>query len=1683
MARLLRDETGKVIGTAKMESYQNSEGAKALFTGKAAVECVHNESELKGSGSASLDFTVLKQEQTGQTLLTDNAALQGELGLIKGKVTASDASIFGIKDTRLAANSGLTIEKGAKHLGKKLEIGSDAVYRNQGLAANLIVNEHGEMKLTSMDNITLADKGVAEVSGTVLTKTLTNSGKLTAEGATLNVDKYDALQTGELNLTKQSKMKGEHATLRGNTSVSDGSVFDVNEAEITDGGQFKLDATSKDFGSKRLVADGEYTNNGIGAKLVQDVNGNQSIEKMDQVSVGEKGKGHLNGTFMAVKMDVAGQIDAKGAKLCIDQLKLDQTGDVLLSEKTVYAGNTLDVAGKFKIEGESDARVTEVTTQKQGILEINNSQLHTTTINNAGHLLGDKAYVNAKTLTSTGEAKLAKSTVDADQANIQGEFALSDESVFKVQRTTIESGGKFVLQDSQHQGKSLEVKGEYDVQGKMTQGENGNQVSASIILEENLHIAGGGKANLNSAYVSAHTVTNDGTVQSKDLTVKATDVSVNGEWSYEGKLDIEAKNKFSTGKNSSMHGEGDSKFDLKSKTEDMQGKHSGRTMRFDVEELQNASGLIQGEGRFANIQTNNLGVKTKQNIVLSQNKRGQNTSLDIEAASITVNGDLKTAGLKLKATQGHVHIKADITAKANNLGGDGNINLTAERDVCIQGAGGSTYGGEGGDRGRAARVAHKANIAVSASGDVSVNAKGNFHNKNAQLSAGNVVSVKAKSITNQRSVKDSNTAITGKKVILTATDGDIQNNAAIGASEFLCAKANNGSVVNEAFQYVENGQYQEIQRYDSAIMAGGTGTAETGGIGIYIEADKKVVNDSAIVANGDVHVHGKEGVESSSLATTYVNNRWSKKEGYFGQTTRRGHSTHTDVTEDIIRSTHGKNVITSDNGRVDLIGTKILSPNGTEIQAKGDINIRTLKYEDRTVERKNQAWGLSNSRNAEFHQGAVDSVIATVEGEIRVISTEGAVNAKGTRFLGTAAARLIVKGKKDVTLVEEKMQHRIEESSAGFSIDAPGVKTVEGANNGKLGEGLISEDPLLSSIRDTAKANNGVERTAGGVNMGVNSAELYNQFKEGDVVNGLMNRYAKASLTYKEEKSETRFETRGPGGIQGFGHMHLESEEGNVVLGMDVNVDNATIKAKRFVQQSTALESSYQNESNSVSSSVSPAGVSYGAEHSHLKSKDVKHVNNALNVKNHLEVNADEWVMNGANATAGTLGGHVKHLYINDMLDSHQAKGEGYGASTDGTVSVSNTNESGQRVTQSSGLQVREGINKEGGPQFTADNTTFTGAGQITSDGENNYTKTNANIERIALEEYDRAESYSATFNPVAAGNGKMSGGSIGVHHKDYQATLDGNGRTVHNDEDYNVRVKIPSSETIKGLFDTPQEKPTAPLQPVQPVTPEQTPTVNDNSNVNDKAIQPANHTEANDNGPKSSEPNKDVLQPSLESQTQHPFDEATRWPNEEMFAPFPPEAAVQPETIVDKSRNENGQSEKPDTKSNRLFGFVPSPDLPLSDEDTREKDLKVTPGLGILDAGSWLDDPELMKNPNPLGGGSQFKFFQPAPTPTTVANIANIFGLINDWLTLPDKAPAGIREIMIQNMINQYGGCDKPVLHNPGTNPDRECAYDKAQEAKREANRRGPETEAKVNAWLEQLRLNTRPVTPPVNP
>ncbi|MDQ2993939.1 MAG: hypothetical protein M3R00_03200, partial [Pseudomonadota bacterium] len=738
---------------------------KILSFGKEAAEVfmpMHtSESVFSVNGGVQASYNINKTDfvsvNLGEELALNRMVHNSSYQYNAGDTLAKEVSL----NARYFKSDGVTLGSDNLHFEfGEAEIGDNATFNAEGRVNGTVAGDFkvkGQCKLTHNH---------AEGTGKVAIK-----GKLIVENENADVT-FSGIE-----------VTANEAQLLQQINIIENSTLDTKHTHIGPKGALMVDNTSKQS-SDTTINEGINCNSGIMARLIRDetnkvigtgkmnsyenhgeavasFSGNAAVENFQNNAVVEGSGGAVlnftvlkqeengqttltgNTSLLGQSADIRGKMIAEGAKVSIEELKSHQDSEVLLSE-VHYTGKKMEIAGKFKIESDTEVQATEVTTQKSSVVEVKDSHLFTATLHNGGVLLGDNATVKAEALSNSGNAKFSKSVLEADTGNINGEFTMSDNSLFKVQRTTIEDVGKVRLVDSQHQGKSLLVKGEYVTQGQVVNSEQGKHVTTSVYLAESMQIAEGGNADMRSTYLDAAGLTVEGKMQSTDLSVKVVDANVKGKWVYEGELKIDASNRFTTEQQSHMQGEGDAKFTLAAKQEAMEGKHTGRTMHFNVEELQDVKGLIQAEGRFANIQMDNLGVKTQMDVVLLENKRGAGTSFDIEATAINVDSDWHTAGLKLKATKGDININANVSANANQQGGDGNIYYSSERDVNIMGKGRVVehktemvdvnvpfFGSQQIER--KVDVEHTETLAVKASGNVVVDAKGKFYNKDAQL--------------------------------------------------------------------------------------------------------------------------------------------------------------------------------------------------------------------------------------------------------------------------------------------------------------------------------------------------------------------------------------------------------------------------------------------------------------------------------------------------------------------------------------------------------------------------------------------------------------------------------------------------------------------------------------------------------------------------------------------------------------------------------------------------------------------------------------------------------------------------------------------------------------------------------------------------------------------------------------
>jgi hypothetical protein len=795
-------------------------------------------------------------------------------------------------------------------------------------------------------------------------------------------------------------------------------------------------------------------------------------------------------------------------------------------------------------------------------------------------------------------------------------------------------------------------------------------------------------------------------VTSDNLTVKAKNAKVAGNWGYQNALSFDVENQFSSAEKSHFKATESGDFRLKAATENMQGQHDGHKVSLDVASMtaEQANDALAQRGRLGRIKASEkIAVTTKEHVDLTGLDAGY--GVELRAKSVKVHQNTSAAkGIRLASTEGDIDIDGNMTAQQGDIAVESAGNLT-NRNNKLQGK------------------------------NIRLQAKKRLLNENAQQQADDEIFLKGKSVTNKRMKVDRRSTIEGDRVTIIAEDGDIHTNDNIKGRTFVYAHAKNGSIEQDSFDHTVQAEYDKKQVFEASNIIGGAGDESTEGIGVILHADKKYINRASnVAATGDVHIHGDEEVRFEDKTSAYVADEWTKKHGFFKQTTERGRRIDPIHAAAKVVSGKGKNVITSEKGKVKGTSVEFAAAHGTHIVADQDITFQTRVVESTTHKRKDRLWGAlpNNARSKTTQQYDCPTRITNfVDGEVRVHSENGRINAEGTKILGTKESTLFLKAKKGIHLKQKKLQHRSEYRGTSYRLN------IAGNDSEDLARGRFRvSDPLIDRVQELAGSNHPYETGANAINTGIEAFNTASQLASNPA--NFAARYTSAGVTVSQTRSKQTMQTAGQGGIANFGRMTAISEEGDIVFdGIDVtDVDSGYLKAKRVIQKSVSLEQSQKTQTDSVGASFNFMTLTPGgsAAHQHQKSKSTIHQQQKLQFNQGLHIEADEWQLHGAATDVRQLTGDVGKIYSETKLNSHQQRGESYSATSSGGFSANKTKLKQQQIGARAGIHVRGHLNKDAGNTLKVGATHLKGA-SITAEGENHYMTTNRNITAEAVKE------------------------------------------------------------------------------------------------------------------------------------------------------------------------------------------------------------------------------------------------------------------------------------------------------------------------------------------------------------
>ena len=577
---------------------------------------------------------------------------------------------------------------------------------------------------------------------------------------------------------------------------------------------------------------------------------------------------------------------------------------------------------------------------------------------------------------------------------------------------------------------------------------------------------------------------------------------------------------------------------------------------------------------------------------------------------------------------------------------------------------------------------------------------------------------------------------------------NVENRGKIASGKYtqILAKSN---VTNLCEEEVYQGQWDTRRNYKAAVIAGGTGE-DTDGIGLHIEADGEVISDASdFMSQGSNYIQGKRGVHFNERHHVYLafreehkvhqSNFWKKCKDVVAKEYVYSYGTGTDLGISHAVSGNGRNIIVSGEGEVTSVAAQFISPNGTDVYARGDVRLYGLRVNNDVHQTHTDWWGLRRDQRTQFYDFAQPTLFVD-NGATRIHSSEGNVDARGAYFIG--GGDLEIRAKKQIFLGVDILDHQITERSQSFGWSMPGKGAWDTyRQGGKIWDIGAALDPSLGKANAVYQSKSGTERLASAANLGIDLANTGNSLMRGiaqsNITDELLARYGlghdgqfapSISLSLTQRKTKTCFQTQAQGGIDRGGNVTLEAGEGielengvRVHTGRDLDINAPKIRA-----HGAKLQSSMQHTT--VSETVGIVGLdgveSFGVSISQTKTYSTSIINAELSAGSdiHVHNNGGEievLELDGANMHGQSISGKTRTLIIRDQQNTSQTQTKSVSAATNGMFSGYKGKGYSRTTQQHSGIHTVDSMNANG-HEFSAHETHMIG-GKITTDGENHF--------------------------------------------------------------------------------------------------------------------------------------------------------------------------------------------------------------------------------------------------------------------------------------------------------------------------------------------------------------------------
>ena len=888
----------------------------------------------------------------------------------------------------------------------------------------------------------------------------------------------------------------------------------------------------------------------------------------------------------------------------------------------------------------------------------------------------------------SAEISLTYGAIDAKFANISGKTTLDGFHV-AISETRLNQDAQLQLNNTSYTGDVIESSG-------------------SLVLDHSY---------LNVANTHLTTTAREKLIDSQLSSKNILDES---QLSYQGQSGIDTENYQHTGHVQKIAQPEDSQsknlFYVQAKTGRFDGSGDIDNGYYNIEHLSDGTEFVTGRGKYSLYMTSESLSFTTQDAFHLYDHIDRDCDISVQAADILFATNYDSVhDLTLISTVGDVVLTSAIQSA--------NLYAKSARNILT-------------------------NNSINTSATLSFEAEGGYYNYGGTLN-GDLVAVKAAEIINI--TPGSTAAAQGtalpmggagiinarSKLFLEATKGNIENHGGIMRAGDYAQLLAAGDVVNLCNERSYRGQYDILKEFNGGLISGGNGTS-TDGIGLYIKAEGLVISDASdFVSNGSNYIEGVKGVSFTARQHTYVSLDRTDKTWYGKKT--HVIETSTTVKGSVVHSNNGRNIIQSGEGGVTSVATRFSSPGGTDIYAKGNIQLFSLKAQNHRFESHSNFWGLSKKERDHIYESSTPTLFLD-NGTTRICSAEGNVDARGAYFIG--AGDLSIKAKGRIQFGVDILEHELNAKTRSFNLKAPGLGAWDAyKQGGTVWDMATAEDATLAKLNSLSNSHNAAELLANSSNLGIDLANttgsMLRGLAKGAITDELMARYGLGSatgfapsltLSMTESSTKSRFQTQAQGGVDRGGNVRLEAGEGiDLENGVRVHAGgNLEIDAPEVIAHAAALQSSVKQttQSESIGATLTGQLQNVGVTYSKTQTSSTHYINAELsaggNMLLHNQDNAMEKLeLDGANLIAGSLDANIHQLIIKDKQDESKTKTKSASLSTNGQFSVYAGHGVDKITQQKSGIHVTDGINTNS-HKVHVDETYMEG-GSITTNGENRF--------------------------------------------------------------------------------------------------------------------------------------------------------------------------------------------------------------------------------------------------------------------------------------------------------------------------------------------------------------------------